>query len=191
MYLDLLAGVLRAIKKTTFSLLPLTLLTVAAFPAQAQSACNPVIDPVDSDTTLIRLLSRLAEENEFSLSIPDALDRPVRISKSMPLDRLIKQLTAEMNTVMIRNVIDGCSAAALVKLIILPNNEDGDSVSSEPGYEEATVEYIYIEDMYSYVTSVLEGKEQPDLERMTPEQRVEFETQREERVNQAEQAASN
>ncbi|MFT5218237.1 MAG: hypothetical protein ACI9LO_001110 [Planctomycetota bacterium] len=191
MHFDLLTSLGRAIKKSIFILLQLVSLTVVALPAYAASACNPVIDPVDSDNTLIRILSRLADENEFSLSIPTALDRPVRLSKSMPLDRLIKQLTTEMNTVMIRNVVDGCAAAVLVKLIILPHNQDGESVSFEPVSEEATVEYIYIADMEAYVTSVVEGKEQPDLERMTPEQRVEFEAQREARMSQIEQEPSN
>jgi hypothetical protein len=43
---------------------------------------------------------------------------------------------------------------------------------------------VYIDDMDSYVTGVIEGKVQPDLERMTPEQRVEYEIQYESKIAQ-------
>jgi hypothetical protein len=165
-------------------LLNLVFLAFFALPVQAAEVCNPVVEPDASDTTLIRLLSRLAEKYEFTLSIPESLDRPVRINKRLPLDRLIKRLTVNMNTVVRHTDVDDCASPVLVELVFLRNGLETNSVAASPGSDQATVDYVYIDDMDSYVTGVIEGKAQPDLERMTPEQRVEYEIQYESKIAQ-------
>jgi hypothetical protein len=165
-------------------LLNLVFLTFFSFPVQATEVCNPVVDLDASDTTLIRLLSRLAEKYEFKLSIHESLDRPVRINKSLPLDRLIKRLTVNMNTVVRHTNADGCTSPVLVDLVVLRSGLETNSVAASPTGDQATVDFVYIDDMDSYVTSVIEGKVQPDLERMTPEQRVEYEIQYESKIAQ-------
>jgi len=157
-----------------FTLCSLVILAAVASPLRAGNACNPVVDPVASDTTLLRTLSRLAEEYEFKLSLPESLDRPVNFEESMTLDRLVKHLTRDMNTILKHKKVDGCAKPVLSQLIVLPVGKESGYVSNQQGEQEQPVEYIYIEDMESYVTAVLEGKQQAELGRMTPEQQEEF-----------------
>jgi hypothetical protein len=191
MYSNLFSFVCRMIKTPVSILYTLVLWASLGLPAQAADFCNPDVDPDASDTTLIQILSRIAEKYEFILSVPVSLDRPVRFNKSMPLDRLIKRLTADMNTVLMHGDVIGCAAPVLMELIILPNGQESDSVTINPSSNEPTVEYVYIDDMDSYVTGVIEGKLQPELERMTPEQRAEYEILHELKIIQKGTESSN
>lgn len=155
------------------------LLAVTATPGQAETFCNPVVDPLTSDTTLAGTLSRIAEEYEFKLSLPDSLDQPVRFKKSMTLEKLVKHLTRDINTVLKHKNVAGCAKPVLTHLIVLPVGKETEHVSSQQVTEEETVDYIYIENMESYVTEVLNGNQQADLRRMTPEQREEYKFVRE------------
>lgn len=150
------------------------MLAVIASPGQAATFCNPVIDPVASDTTLVRTLSRIAKEYEFNLSLPESLDRPVRFNRSMPLERLVKHLTTDMNTVLKHKKVDGCTSPVLTHLIVLPVGKETEHVNDQQSAQEQTVNYIYIDNMESYVADVLNGNQKAELGRMTPEQREEF-----------------
>jgi len=157
-----------------FTLCFLVMQAVIASPGQAEIFCNPVVDPLASDTTLVRTLSRIAEEYEFKLLLPESLDHPVRLKKSMTLERLVKYLTTDMNTVLKHKKVDGCASPVLTHLIILPVGKETEHIGSQQSAEEQTVDYIYIDNMESYVTNVLNGNQKADLKRMTPEQREEF-----------------
>lgn len=152
----------------------LGLLAAIASPGRAEIFCNPVVDPLASDTRLAGILSRIAEEYDFKLSLPESMDRPVGFNKSMTLERLVKHLTRDMNTVLKHKKVAGCASPVLTHLIVLPVGKDTEHVSSLQSAGEQTVDYIYIDDMESYVTDVLNGNQKADLERMTPEQREEF-----------------
>ena len=152
----------------------LGLLTVIASPGRADIFCNPVVDPLASDTTLVRTLSRIAEEYEFKLSLPESLDQPVTFRKSMPLEKLVKHLTRNLNTVLKHKNVTGCASPVLTHLIVLPVGKETQHVSSQQVTEEQAIDYIYIDDMESYVANVLNGSQQLDLRRLTPEQREEY-----------------
>lgn len=166
-----------------FTLCFLVMLAVITSPGQAEIFCDPVVDPLASDTTLVRTLSRIAEEYEFKLSLPESLDHPVRFKKRMTLERLVKHLTRDMNTVLKHKKVDGCATPVLTHLIVLPVGKESGFSGKQLSVQEQTVDYIYIDDMESYVTNVLEGKQQADLEHMTPEQREEFRIVRDTLIN--------
>ena len=157
----------------------LGLLAVIASPVRAEIFCNPVVEPLASDTTLAGTLSRISEEYEFQFSLPESLDRPVGFKKSMTLERLVKHLTRDMNTVLKHKKVAGCASPVLTHLIVLPVGKETGYVSSQQSAEEQTVDYIYIDNMESYVTNVLNGNQRVDLRRMTPEQREEYRIVRE------------
>ena len=173
-----------------FTLCLLVMLAVIASPGQAEIPCNPVVDPLASDTTLVRTLSRIAEEYEFKLSIPDSLDQPVSVKKSMTLERLVKHLTRNMSTVLKHKKVDGCASPVITHLIVLPVGNEPENVSYQQSAQEQPVEYIYIDNMESYVSSVLEGKQQPRIERMTPEQREEYRMVRDAMASKLEEEAA-
>ncbi|MDH3222002.1 MAG: hypothetical protein OEO19_20935 [Gammaproteobacteria bacterium] len=149
-------------------------LAVIASPGQAGTVCNPVVDPVATDTTLARTLSRIAEEYEFKLSLPESLDHPVGFKKSMTLQQLVKHLTRDMNTVLKHKHVADCATPVLTHLIVLPVGKETEHVDTQQSAQAQPVDYIYIDNMESYVSSVLAGKQKADLGRMTPEQREEF-----------------
>ena len=177
-------------KNQIITLNSLVILATLTAPGQAATSCNPVVDPTNSDTTLIRALSRIADEYEFKLTVPESLDRPISFNKSMTLERLVKHLTKNMNTVLKHKKVDGCATPVLTHLIVLPVGKESGFSGKQLSVQEQTVDYIYIDDMESYVTNVLEGKQQADLEHMTPEQREEFRIVRDTLTNQAADAAS-
>lgn len=152
----------------------LIVLAVIASAGQAEIFCDPVVDPLASDTTLVRTLSRIAEQYEFKLSLPESLDHPVRFKKSMTLERLVKHLTKNMNTVLKHKIVDGCASPVITHLIVLPVGKEAGHVSNQPSTQEQSVNYIYIDNMESYVANVLAGKQKAELGRMTPEQREEY-----------------
>ena len=157
-----------------FTLCPLIMLALIASPGRAEIFCNPVVEPLASDTSLVRTLSRIAEKYEFELSLPESLDQPVRFKKSMTLERLVKHLTRDMSTILKQTKVDGCATPVITHLIVLPAGKETGYVSNPPSAQEQPVDYIYIDDMESYVTNVLEGKQKAELGRMTPEQRDEY-----------------
>lgn len=154
--------------------LPLLILAASIIPAQAASSCNPVVAPAGSDTTLARTLTRLAEEYDFKLTLPASLDRPVQFKKSMNLNKLVKNLTSNLNTVLKHKKVDSCAKPVLTHIIVLPVGKETDYVSIAQPASNQTEDYVYIENMELYVTNVLSGKQNADLGRMTPEQREEF-----------------
>jgi hypothetical protein len=156
---------------------------------QAESSCNPVVDPVATDNSLVRTLSRIAEEYEFELSIPESLDHPVRFKKSMTLERLVKHLTRDLNTVLKHKKVDDCASPVLTHLIVLPVGKEAGPVHNQQSAQEPQVDYIYIDDMESYVANVLNGSQEADLRRMTPEQREEFRIIRDALANRVEDSS--
>lgn len=154
--------------------LPLLILAASIIPAQAASSCNPVVAPAGSDTTLARTLTRLAEEYDFKLTLPASLDRPVQFKKSMNLNKLVKKLTSNLNTVLKHKKVESCAKPVLTHIIVLPVGKETDYVSIAQPASNQTEDYVYIENMELYVTNVLSGKQNADLGRMTPEQREEF-----------------
>ena len=173
-----------------FTCCSLIILAVFASPGRAENFCNPVVDPVASDTTLVRTLSRLAEEYEFKLTLPESLDQPIGFKKSMTLERLVKHLTRGLNTVLKHKNVAGCATPVLTHLIVLPVGKESGVVGTQQSAQEQPVEYIYIDDMESYVRSVLEGKQQPRIERMTPEQREEYKMVRDALTSKLEEEAA-
>lgn len=155
----------------TFSLV-LLLLNVS--PVKAANLCNPDVLLADSDNMLSQTLTRLAEEYEFKLTFPMSLDRPVKVRKSMKLNKLIKTLTVDMNTVLKTKTIEGCAVPVLTQIIVLPVGKENEFVSVEQPEPNVGEEYIYIENMEQYATNVLNGKQNAEPGRMTPEQREEF-----------------
>ena len=152
----------------------LLILVVGSTPAQAENSCNPVVEPASSDTTLVQTLTRLAEEYDFKLTLPLSLDRPVQIKKSMKLNQLVKYLTSNLNTVLKHRKTDSCATPVLTHIIVLPVSRETDYVSIAQPASNLNEDYIYIEDMESYVANVLSGKQNAELDRMTPEQQQEF-----------------
>ena len=173
-----------------FTLCFLVMLAVIASPGQAENFCNPVVEPLASDTTLVRTLSRIAKEYEFKLSLPESLDHPVRFKKSMTLERLVKHLTRDMNTVFKHKKVDGCASPVITHLSVLPAGKETGNVSNQQSAQEQPVDYIYIDNMESYVTNVLEGKQKAELGRMTPEQREEYKIVRDALVTNSGEAPS-
>ena len=85
----------------------------------------------------------------------------------------------------------------MTHIIVLPVGKDTEHVSNLQSAQQQTVDYIYIDNMESYVTNVLNGNQRVDLRRMTPEQREEYRIVREalatepvEEPSQAEQASN-
>ena len=135
-------------------------------------------------------MSRIAEEYEFQLTLPESLDQPISFKKSMTLERLVKHLTRGMNTVLKHKNVAGCATPVLTHLIVLPVGKESGIVGTQQSAQEQPVEYIYIDDMESYVRSVLEGKQQPRIERMTPEQREEYKMVRDALTSKLEEEAA-
>ena len=156
---------------TFYSLL---VLLTGGIPVQAASSCNPVVTPAVSDTTLVRTLTRVAKEYSFKLSLPVSLDRPVQFKKSMNLDRLVKYLTSNLNTVLKHKKVDICATPVLTHIIVLPVGKETEYVNIAQPAPDQSEDYIYIENMELYVTNVLKGKQNAEVGRMTPEQREEF-----------------
>lgn len=150
-------------------------LLVISFRVESEEACNPLITPESSDTTLQSTLSRLANQYDFKLSLPLSLDRPVKLRKSMNLDQLVKYLTRDMNTVLKHKKVKNCAKPVLTHLIVLPVGKEAEYVSVAQSASADPEDFIYIDDMELYVGNVLSGSQKADVRRMTPEQREDFE----------------
>lgn len=142
--------------------------------AIAESSCNPLVSLTNSDTQLLSTLTRFADQYSFNLTMPASLDRPIKPKKPMPLDKLIRNLTKDLNTVLKHKKQADCEVPVLSHLIILPVGNEAESTLIIQSSPEQTEDYIYIDDMTAYVGNVLDGKQVAELNRMTPEQREEF-----------------
>ena len=129
-----------------FSILYLLItLFTSGIRVQAAEFCNPVVTPVSSDTTLVRTLTRVAGKFDFKLSLPLSLDRPVQLKKSMNLDRLVKFLTQDMNTVLKHKKVDTCATPVLTHLIILPVGKETEYASFTQPAQDQSEDLIYID----------------------------------------------
>ena len=157
-----------------FAQITLLILLCCSIPVQAENSCNPIVSPVSSDTTLINTLMRLADKYDFKLTVPTDLDRPVQFNKSMNLDRLIEKLTSGLNTVLKHKKFPECENPVLTHIIVLPIGKDSEYLTVNQTDLVQSENYIYIDDMEKYAVEVLQGNQAADEERMTPEQREEF-----------------
>jgi hypothetical protein len=142
--------------------------------AQSTDSCNPVVSVSAADLTLSQAFTRLAAEYKFKLTFPASMDRPIKPRKHMELERLIKLLTADMNTVLKHKTVDNCATPVLTHLMVLPVGAEAAYVDITQQAQEAPQEFIYIENMEQYVRNVLTGKQDADMEHMTPEQLEEY-----------------
>ena len=146
----------------------------AAFAAQADDLCNPVVEPVKTETTLALMLTNLAEKYNFSLSFPKSLDQSVHVDESMELDHLVKMLTSGMNTVLRYEKVEDCTGLRLSELIVIPVGDETEFINVEQKPTAKPVEYIYIDNMEQYVRQVLLREHKANVKNMTPEQAIEF-----------------
>ena len=109
------------------------LLLVLSCVTDARSAdwCNPVVGLVTTETTVALRLTGLAEKYNFSLSFPKNLDQPIQVNDSMELDRLIKILTAGMNTVLVHEKVEGCTSLRLSELTVIPVGDETEFIKVE------------------------------------------------------------
>jgi len=167
---------LKVVPEKRFLFLCLTFFLLAtSFPVQSEEACNPLITPENSDTTLQNTLSRLADQYNFKLSLPESIDHPVTLRKSRHLDQLVKYLTRDMNTVLKHKKVKDCAKPVLTHLIVLPVGKEGNNATIAQTANVEPEDFIYIDDMELYVGNVLNGSQKADIRRMTPEQREDYE----------------
>ncbi|MFT5502834.1 MAG: hypothetical protein ACI8XC_000539 [Gammaproteobacteria bacterium] len=158
-----------------YLLLLLCFQSILGVPVAAEDFCDPLITIGPADSSLKVLLTRLAKQHDFQLLFPDSLDRPLKVKKAMSLNRMIKKLTIDMNTVLKHKVIQNCEAPRLSFLLALPESKESyDSISLIQG-QSGQEDYIYIENMGLYVSQVLDGSQVAEIDRMTPEQLTEYE----------------
>ena len=150
------------------------LLLLRAPSALANDACNPVILPLETETTVSKILSELAEKYNFSLSFPRSLDKPVRVDESMGMKQLIKWLTRDMNTVLRHKNVVGCIEPKLTELTVMPVGDETEFIRVAEKTVPQPEEYIYIDNMEHYVTEVLMNGRKAEACKMTPEQKSEF-----------------
>jgi hypothetical protein len=93
--------------------------------------CDPVFEPVKTETTLALLLTNLAEKYNFALSFPKILDQPVHVDKSMALDHLVMMLTSGMNTVLRYEKVEGCAGLRLSELVVIPVGDETEFINVE------------------------------------------------------------
>ena len=144
----------------------------------ADDLCQPVVEPPPPGTSLVDFLHDLSVRYDFSLSVPKALDDTVNIQQSMELDKLIKRLTSELNTVLLHEAVAGCATPRLSELNILSVGQDSEFLSEGLPVDTLTrieaPEPVVIEDMERYVTEVLLKKRKANKKAMTVEQLEEF-----------------
>lgn len=169
------------------------MLAPATLPAMAQPACNPQVSLQVQDASLQQTLALLAEEHGFELTFPPGLDRTVSLNDELSLDRLVEKLTRGTSTSLVYRELPGCEQPVLARVEVYPEGEEGGMLlpasHAEPlpvsGMQsgsgplavptpQAVTEYIYIDNMEQYAEEVILRKRRPELERMTPEQQVEY-----------------
>ncbi len=155
------------------ALLSLLLISGINFDVNAQEACNPAVQVVLKQKMLSEALVTLAKKNGFMLSFPKALDRKTSINESMPLDKMIKYLTHDFNTLLTHGVSKNCAGKKLTELIIIPSGEDAELITVQ-ATQKPPIEYRVIDDMDAYVNDVMENGRKAGRRLMTPEQKAEF-----------------
>lgn len=153
-------------------------LSYAALADQNAIDCDPVVHLGAQATTLQKALTSLAEQYHFDLTFPVDADRPVESVDSMTLSQSLKYLTADVNTVLQHEKVEGCAKARLVAMEVLPVGENTEYVYVQPVAEvsvpaQPQAETVYIENMGIYAEEVLLKQRKRD-KNLTPEQRKEF-----------------
>ncbi len=191
-----LSGVIRSgMKKISLFLfwtLSAQCLLNAAVAEQSIVDCDPIVHLDGQATTLQKALSQLAEKYHFVLTFPVDADRLVEPVDSMTLSQAVKYLTAEVNTVLQYEKIEGCAKPQLVLLEVLPVGEDTEYVYVKPveespelvqphiqpapapaPHQPPAAEPVHIDDMELYAEEVLLNKRKMDAS-LAPEQRLEL-----------------
>ncbi|MGB5441580.1 MAG: hypothetical protein WBN57_02975 [Gammaproteobacteria bacterium] len=154
---------------------------LAASPAVAQTACNPLVSMDVTEASLAKTLGLLSVEYGFELSFPHGVDRAVSINDQMPLNQLVEKITRGTSTSLIYREEAGCAQQVLVRVVVYPQGEQVDASLPEGNVDlqpepapAASGEYIYIDNMEQYVEEVIFKKRKPQRSRMTPQQAAEF-----------------
>lgn len=148
--------------------------------ADQAAPCNPPVRLDVDDAALSETLVRLAEAYDFALVFPDSVERHVTLHDELALDALLERLTAGISTSWIHAEEADCSGHRIVKLVVYPVGEQGKVIRGAGGaIGNAKVplidrDYIYVDDMDSYARDVMLKKHGAELNRLTPEQRIEF-----------------
>lgn len=148
--------------------------------ADQAAPCNPPVRLDVEDVALSTLLDELAQEHDFSLVFPESMDRHVTVHEELALDALLERLTAGISTSYMYADEADCDGLRIVKLVIYPIGEKGEVIRGSGGtvgtarIPRKDRDYIYVEDMDGYVRDVMLKKHGPELNRLTPEQRVEY-----------------
>ena len=153
------------------------LLSVFIFPIEqvyGGNICNPLIKPVTTDTTTSELLSELSKKYNFSLHLPEKIDRTVHIGEIMHLNQLIKLLTRDMNVILLDKTVEDCNEPILIELTVIQTGKDSEFLSVDQPAITGLQEYIYIDDMEKYVIEVLLRKRKSNRKKISPEQQEQF-----------------
>jgi len=157
------------------------MLAVPVWPVTAAGvSCNPPVRLDVDNAPLSETLAKLAATHEFALAFPDSVDRAVTLHEELPLDELLARLTSGTSTSYIYADGADCTGHRIVKLVVYPVGEQGEvirgagSATGRAHVPSRDQDYIYVEDMDSYVEEVILKKRRPELFRLTPEQRVQF-----------------
>ena len=148
--------------------------------AYAENTCNPDVYMSDKQTTLSEALVYLAQKNGFKLSFPKSLDRKIDINESMPLDKMVKYLTNDLNTMLSYSESKTCGGKQIAELIILPVGEETEFLTvraktrQEKSLAKKQGERIYIDDMDAYYSARVAAGLKPEKFLMTDEQVVEL-----------------
>ena len=152
--------------------------------------CDPIVSLDVQPTTLQKVLSLLAEQYHFDLIFPVDADRSVEQIDAMSLSQSLKYLTADVNTILQHEKVEGCARGRLISLEVLPVGQDAEyvyvkpaeyiSTPNEPQVEpqiepqiEPQVDSDFIDDMELYAEEILLNKRKMDKV-LLPEQRQEF-----------------
>ncbi len=148
----------------------------SALNTYAADSCNPDVYMSNKQTTLSEGLTYLAQKNGFKLSFPKSLDRKIVINESMPLDKMIKYLTSDLNTMLSYADSQDCTGKRITELIILPVGEETEFLTvqarsqQEKRLAKKQGERIYIEDMDVYYGERKAAGLKPEKFLMTREQ---------------------
>lgn len=91
--------------------------------ANPANDCDPVVKMGRQANTLQKALSALAKQHHFELNFPVNADQPVESVEGMRLSQALKYLTADVNTVLQYEKVEGCEIAKLVSMEVLPVGE--------------------------------------------------------------------
>ena len=142
----------------------------------AGNTCNPEVRINEKQATLSQALVSLAEQNSFHLSFPSSLDRKIAVNEVMQLDKMIKYLTHDLNTLLNYEASEICDEKKLIELVVMPTGKETEfiTVRPRPVHEKRLAkkqgEGIYIEDMDAYVRDMMATNRKPEKYLMTREQ---------------------